>query len=413
MTAKQTFVTALETYTVVKQIGCGGAGKVYEVTSSDGTTFALKHMDGLNGSTQRGKRARNEMSFLLRATHPNIVRLEDYGVTLKGSKSEPFYVMKRYSGTLRDYMQSADPEGLLVAFSQVLDGCEAAHIQGVFHRDLKPENILWDRGTHSFAVADFGIAHFNEDALYTTVETRTGERLANFGYAAPEQKRRGESVDARTDIFALGLILNELFTGLRPEGAGPKRIGDAIATLGYLDALVERMIQQNPGSRPSSINEIKLELIGRRHEFVRQQELNHMRKQVVPAHLPPDFAPIELASVDFVGGYLIFLLNRVPPRGWEHEFKKQRGGHDSIFLFGPERFQLERGALQISAPMADAKFAQQLADHVKRYINRANENYAEQLRSAAKQREIDAREALARKISEAERRLGIVSGVRV
>ncbi len=67
MTAKQTFVTALETYTVVKQIGCGGAGKVYEVTSSDGTTFALKHMDGLNGSTQRGKRARNEMSFLLRA----------------------------------------------------------------------------------------------------------------------------------------------------------------------------------------------------------------------------------------------------------------------------------------------------------------------------------------------------------
>jgi eukaryotic-like serine/threonine-protein kinase len=74
----------------------------------------------------------------------------------------------------------------------------------VFHRDLKPENILYDRNADRLVVADFGIAHFEEDQLLTAVETKDRERLANFKYAAPEQGIRGRPVDHRADIFAFG-----------------------------------------------------------------------------------------------------------------------------------------------------------------------------------------------------------------
>src|SRR3981081_1724934 len=105
------------------------------------------------------------------------------------------------------------PLEVLPLFVKILDGVEAAHLQGVIHRDLKPENILVDsKGAHP-AIADFGIASFTEDLLVTSVETAPTQRLANFQYAAPEQRLGGRTVRDTADIYALGLILNEMFTG--------------------------------------------------------------------------------------------------------------------------------------------------------------------------------------------------------
>jgi len=89
---------------------------------------------------------------------------------------------------------------------------------------LKPKNILCDSAKNKFVVADFGIASFEEDELYTAVETQEGERLANFQYAAPEQKVRGRPVTFHADIYALGLILNQMFTGEILQGVGFKTI---------------------------------------------------------------------------------------------------------------------------------------------------------------------------------------------
>ena len=122
-------------------------------------------------------------------------------------------------------------------------------------------------------MVDFGIARFTEEALFTAVETRAQDRLANFLYAAPEQRVRGRDVGPVADIYALGLILNEMFTGEVPQGSGHKRIGDVAPQYGYLDTSVDRMIRQSPAERPGSIAEIKRELIARGNEFVSQQKL--------------------------------------------------------------------------------------------------------------------------------------------
>ena len=68
---------------------------------------------------------------------------------------------------------------------------EAAHLKKVVHRDLKPENFLYSSSQNRIVVADFGIARFQEEELYTAVETKAEDRLANFQYASPEQRKRG------------------------------------------------------------------------------------------------------------------------------------------------------------------------------------------------------------------------------
>jgi len=84
-------------------------------------------------------------------------------------------------------------------------------------------------------VADFGIAHFTRDVLIESVKTSDGARLCNFTYAAPEQRQRGASVDHRADIYALGLILNELFTTKIPLGADYVKIRDVALEFEWLD----------------------------------------------------------------------------------------------------------------------------------------------------------------------------------
>jgi serine/threonine protein kinase len=155
------------------------------------------------------------------------------------------------------------PDLLMSIFLQILDGVQEAHLRSIWHRDLKPENILYDPITNSAVVTDFGIAHFAEDLLHTTVETRNSDRLANFRYAAPEQ-RANKKVDQRADIYALGLILYEMFTGELLQGTAHKQIGSVTQHFAYLDSVVEKMSRQSPDDRPTSIGEIKEALSPRR-----------------------------------------------------------------------------------------------------------------------------------------------------
>jgi eukaryotic-like serine/threonine-protein kinase len=115
------------------------------------------------------------------------------------------------------------------------------------HRDLKPENVLLDQDSNQLLVADFGIADFGQDPLFTDPETSPHRRLANFRYSAPEQRTPGVPVDLRADIYALGLMLNEMFTGEVPQGTGYKLIREARPEWRALDHLVERMLRWDPG----------------------------------------------------------------------------------------------------------------------------------------------------------------------
>jgi hypothetical protein len=182
-------------------------------------------------------------------------------------------------------------------------------------------------------VADFGIAHFEEDELYTAVATRDTARMANFQYAAPEPITRGAVVDHRADVFALGRLLNQMFTGAVPHGTVIWRLLLA-PQYAYLDALVAAMISQAPGGRPSSIARVKDELIGRGNDFVHQQMLGTPTQTVVADSDIDDslvLNPIELRRCDYREGDIIFYLSQPVNDVWCDVFRTF-GGWEYLFL---------------------------------------------------------------------------------
>src|SRR5207253_1301955 len=244
---------------------------VYEITDGEGSVFAAKILDQAKATRSRLKRFQNEISFCSKIAHRNIVPVLGHGVTSSGAT---FYVMPLYSGTLRDLMsKGVAPEAVLPYFGQILDGVDAAHLLRVWHRDIKPENILFSASDNTLVIADFGIAHFEEEELLTAVETKNQDRLANFVYSAPEQRSRNREVTGKVDIYALGLIFNQIFTGEIPLGTQFKRIESSAPDFAYLDKIVEQMIRQEPAQRPS-IRDIKQELIARKQQFISLQKID-------------------------------------------------------------------------------------------------------------------------------------------
>lgn len=406
------FETPFETYTSFAVIGEGGAGRVHAVKSSEGEGFAIKCLAPERITSKRLKRFKNEIEFCQRHNHPNVVHVVDTGLALVKGVKCPFYVMKCYSGTLRTLMGKIQPDKIMRLFSQVLNGVEAAHLASVWHRDLKPENVLWDDREESLLVADFGIAHFEEEEIYTAVETKVADRMANFQYSAPEQRIRDSKVDHRADIFALGIILNELFTGEILQGAGYKRVSDVSADYAYLDDLVELMTQQNPENRPTSIEMIKKELIGRKNAFVALQKYEESTKQVVSTSEPPEFEPIRIIDFDYNAGVLELRLSRNVPPGWGPEFQNPRGGHSAVSGYGPERFDIRGDTASISV-LEEQNLIQDIVIHAKNYVDAANRGHLQQIREQARYEDQQQRATLERKVAEAELRKNILSNVKL
>jgi len=403
--------TAFDTYTIERRRGAGGSGEVHEVRDSDGAAYAVKILDPARASAVRLRRFKNEIHFCTKNTHRNIIQVLASGTTGSG---ETFYVMPLYSGTLRDLMSKRIArQAVLPYFGQMLDGVEAAHLQGVWHRDVKPENILFSAETDALVVADFGIAHFEEEELLTAVETRDNERLANFLYSAPEQKIRGQRVDSKADIYALGLILNEMFSGAVPLGTSPPRVSEAAPEYAYLDGLIELMLRQDPALRPS-VGDVKRELIARGNEFLSVQRLNALKSDVIPDTEVDDPIvrnPIGLDSVDFRDGCLVFKLTTAPPPNWIRAFHNPNSSWSYYAGAGPEAFSFRGNETGI--PLREGMSANQLVEHMKSYIGLANRQYAEIVAAEHRNRVALEREQLRKKIAEEERRQKILGELKI
>jgi serine/threonine protein kinase len=204
-------------YEVVRTLGSGGMGTVIEVADRalDNEAIALKLLyPHLAQERTSFARFRNEVLVARRLSHPNIVRLYDIGNAGGGY----YYISMEYlpGGSLsrqiyekrRDTLSFAETLRIL---REIAAGIGYAHRSGVVHRDLKPDNILLgDRG--EVKVTDFGLAR----TLYIDKGfTDTGEAVGTPYYMAPEQLR-GDKVDGRCDIYALGLIAFEMVVGRRP-----------------------------------------------------------------------------------------------------------------------------------------------------------------------------------------------------
>lgn len=412
-TVPKIFTSAFTTYTIIDVIGEGGSGRVFAVKDEDGKEFALKCLFPERATTEKRKRFKNEIFFCSKHQHANIIQVRDFGIVVWGKTECPFYVMTRYPMTLRKLIDKRlPPDNILPLFNQIIDGVEAAHILGVIHRDLKPENVLIAPENKRAVVADFGIAHFEEEMLITSVETRRNVRMANFCYSAPEQRSRDRVIDHRADIFALGLILNEMFTNSVPQGEGYTTIESVAPQCGYLDPLVSDMIQQKPNMRPGTIQNIKENLIGRRNAFVSLQELDKQRREVVTTSTPPIFDPIRLMSIaDYTNNQLSLHLNQHPEDAWIHRFISPREGYTSIGIAMPNQFSFNNGKAYIV--LDNDREAQQVVDYFKRYLEIANRGYQQDLIDRAQQKDRQLRELLVERQAEAERKARVLSSVKV
>lgn len=308
---------------------------------------------------------------------------------------QPFYVMPLYASSMRAVMRSPlDPVEALRLFADILHGVEAAHLQGVIHRDLKPENLLIKMPEKRVVVADFGVAHFEEQHLQTAVNTKPGARLANFRYSAPEQRKPGGVVDHRADIFALGLILNELFTGEVPQGAGYKRIAAVSAESSYLDDVVDKMIRQDPQERHASVASVKSDMELRGAEFVVHQKLDCATEAVVPSTDPEDplgGRDVRARGFGYDPGYLTFTFEPNPPPEWMAAFLHLQTYRSFPGLAEPRLVIQTDEDWKVGAT---PETADEIAVRVKEWTNDANVAYRDRLKREASEKERRRQEVL-------------------
>ncbi len=367
------FETAFGTYVANEKLGEGGAGVVYGGVSPDGRPIAIKVLSADRVSVDKRKRFKNEIGFLLRTTHSNIVAVIDHGVVSSEISSRPFYVMPRYDGSLRTIIgKCCSPEDTMKLFSAILDGVEAAHLYGAVHRDLKPENILLETGGLRPAIADFGVAQFTDDLLVTIVETNANQRLANFQYAAPEQRGRGMEVGIPADIYALGLILNELFTGTVPHGTQYSQIGQMVADYSFLDLIIATMICQKPEDRPQSIAVVKTLIQRHQAEAVSLQKLSKLNSTVIPEDTIDDplaIEPPQLINAEWDNNQLTLTLDRPVTQPWIRALQNM-GNFGSLVGAGPERFSFSGTKARVAVPEHGA---QHVIDFFKQWLPRATQ----------------------------------------
>ena len=264
-------------YRVESLIATGGMATVYLGTDTRlDRTVALKIMHAeLANDEDFVRRFVGEARSVARLSHPNVV-----GVYDQGADGRTLYLAMEYvpGRTLRDLLNergSLPPREALDIMEGVLGGLGAAHAAGLAHRDVKPENVLLG-AAHAVKVADFGLARM----LAGTSHTKTGMLIGTAAYLAPEQVSQGVA-DARTDVYAAGVMLFEMLTGQQPHTADTplavayKHVNEAVPVPSQLvdgippalDDLVLRATSRNPDLRPAdggqalrSLNEVRLSL---------------------------------------------------------------------------------------------------------------------------------------------------------
>ncbi len=256
--------------------GSGGMGAVYRALDRlTGEAVALKVM------ARRGhheERFAQEARVLAELDHPAIVRYVAHGETAQG---QPYLAMEWLEG--EDLAQRLAASRLTVGESldvarRVAEGLAAAHARGLVHRDVKPSNVLLVDGRPARAkLLDFGIVRMELSGFAPTARpmTRTGAVLGTVGYMSPEQAIGDKTLDARSDVFALGCVLFECLTGtpafsgdhvvavlakvLREEAPRVRSLRPELPET--LDALVAQMLSKDRGSRPTDGGAVLRDLV--------------------------------------------------------------------------------------------------------------------------------------------------------
>jgi serine/threonine-protein kinase len=198
-------------YRIESMLGEGGMGRVYRAVGPGGETVALKLVKAeLAKDDVFRRRFEREAGAAARVTHGNVVPVIEQGE----HEGIPFMAQKFITGgSLEDKIKREEKLDLREAVdicTQVAEGLDALHEEGLIHRDVKPGNILLDDEGTAY-ITDFGLMKDRE----ASVLTRPGQALGSMDYMAPEQIR-GEEVTAQSDVYALGCVITECLTGKPP-----------------------------------------------------------------------------------------------------------------------------------------------------------------------------------------------------
>ncbi len=289
-------------YKVLQLLGEGGMGKVYKVqdtakdtvdSNSDQRVHALKTLrEELLNDESAVQRLRQEGLSVSKLRHPNIVTI--YGI--EESCGKPFILMEFIDGlNLTEFLRpeaASDAESIVhqqaieydIAI-QICDAIQFAHHNGIIHRDLKPSNILiaQDSANNTLVkVVDFGIAKIQPSIADTKSGTCSNEVVGTADYMSPEQCM-GEHLDARSDIYSLGALLYEMFTGHPPFHSSSSiktilqhltekpvppttRVGGQAITEG-LESILLRCLEKDPAKRYGSVDALQKALAVEREKL--------------------------------------------------------------------------------------------------------------------------------------------------
>jgi serine/threonine-protein kinase len=275
-------------YRILGPIGSGGMGKIYKAEQlALGRVVAIKV---LSLTDQQGDSATFERRFFLEASlcaklsHPNIVTIHDYGRIEDEEHQTLFIAMEFLDGlTLLEYLKTrggwVGADAATYFAMEIARGLRVAHKAGVVHRDLKPGNVMLvgdDDGGIRVKILDFGLVknvHVEDDEKESL--TRQGQFVGSPAYMAPEQVMSGRSIDQRTDIYSLGVILFKCLTGKAPFSGDQNQVvmahvnspvpelrdrNPSVDVPPMLEALIRRMMSKPSEDRPQTIDEVLREL---------------------------------------------------------------------------------------------------------------------------------------------------------
>ena len=289
--------TRLGPYEVVAPIGAGGMGEVYRARDTRlQREVAIKRLPArLAADATALERFHREARVIASLNHPNICTVYDVG----DEGGIPYLVMELLDGGSLDerVARGALPaEQLIVWGIQLADALDAAHARGIVHRDLKPGNIILT-GRDVLKVLDFGVATLVAGRMTSSDDTvasltGTGMVVGTAAYMAPEQVR-GESLDHRADLFALGVVFYEMATGRRAfPGATTGVIAEAIlnrtpappqalnpSVPAHLVAILEKLLEKDRHLRYQRASDVRTDLTRAHREFL------------APGAAPPAVAP--------------------------------------------------------------------------------------------------------------------------
>jgi serine/threonine protein kinase len=268
-----TGTTLADKYRIEYLLGSGGMCEVYRARHTGiGKQVAVKILKPeLAADPKIAERFEQEARASSRVRHPNAIDVTDFGIA---ENNTPFLVMELVEGnTVRELLREYGPfpvPRVVNILSQVCGALEAAHTVGVIHRDIKPDNIIISEydGRDWVEVVDFGVAKIQEDFNRRSVLTGANFIIGTPRYMSPEQCEE-QPVDARSDIYSLGVVVYEMLSGEAPFDGGSStrllmaHVAEPPPPLGLkrpdispeIEALVMRALEKNPNRRPQSAAE--------------------------------------------------------------------------------------------------------------------------------------------------------------